>query len=626
MEWLQQRHEVETPEHVELRLELAGLGSRTAAAALDALLIMAILVIIQIIAGALSLLDSIAASWAMALLSLLAAFGLILYYVLLEGFWGGRTVGKRALGIRVVMDTGRAVTVGAAVVRNLLRLIDFLFPLAPFVPGVLLVLLTKSHKRLGDMAAGTIVVRDRPIEHALAALSAAAAAATAEPTEAGPPDLTEEEFRLLDRFLARLGDLAPDVQVRLTHELAHRFAARVPQRPGAGDAEQYLLELFAAEQGKRRGRFAARARSGGGAGRTAIPAERFVAHKRETWEAFHTVATRVERAGVAALPPGEIPAFAARYREVAADLARARTYGVDPRVVEYLERLVSAGHNALYRSRGRDRPPLSRYLMADFPAAVVASWRYVLVAFLLFAAPAVVGYGVARTRPELAEELMPVMVSRAQQAADREARGQTYAQADPESRPPIAAWIISNNIWVCFGAFAGGLLAGVWTLYSLVFNGLMLGLGFGVFANFNATAYLLTFVAGHGVLELTAIFISGGAGLRLARALIAPGDRLRRDALVVEGAIAVRMLGAVVCLLALAGTIEGLLSTSDAPAAWKFAVSAASAVLLVLYLSNGWRVGKTVTTTAVASGQAATAPTPGAAAATAPGSTSAPLR
>src|SRR5207247_439306 len=106
-----------------------------------------------------SLLDSIAASWAMALLSLLAAFGLILYYVLLEGLWGGRTVGKRALGIRVVMDTGRAVTVGAAVVRNLLRLIDFLFPLAPFVPGVLLVLLTKSHKRLGDMAAGTIVRR-----------------------------------------------------------------------------------------------------------------------------------------------------------------------------------------------------------------------------------------------------------------------------------------------------------------------------------------------------------------------------------------------------------------------------------------------------------------------------------
>src|SRR5436189_3388058 len=519
------------------------------------------------------------------------------------------------------METGHAVTPTAAIVRNLVRLLDCYFPLLPFLPGLVMVFRHGRNQRLGDLAAGTIVVRDRPVDWGLGPLITPRGAP--EPRGTGPPELSDDEFRLLDQFLARSGQLDPTLQVRLATELARRFQDRIPRR--TADADAYLTTLHAEEQRKRRSRFATRAQAGA-AGRTTVTAERFVAGKRVAWAAFHAVATRVERAGVGTLAPGEIPAFAARYREVTADLARARTYGVDPRVIEYLERVVSAGHNALYRSRGRDRPPLSRYLMADFPAAVVASWRYVLVAFLLFAAPAVVGYGVARTRPELAEELMPVMVSRAQQAADREARGQTYAQADPESRPPIAAWIISNNIWVCFGAFAGGLLAGVWTLYSLVFNGLMLGLGFGVFANFNATAYLLTFVAGHGVLELTAIFISGGAGLRLARALIAPGDRLRRDALVVEGAIAVRMLGAVVCLLALAGTIEGLLSTSDAPAAWKFAVSAASAVLLVLYLSNGWRVGKTVTTTAVASGQAATAPTPGAAAATAPGSTSAPLR
>src|SRR6266550_413510 len=587
-DWLRQQHEVETPEHVELRLELAGVGSRTAAVALDSLILNGVLLLTAIVLASVFSLDSVAGGWASALLILLFYFAQIIYFVVLEGFWGGRTIGKRALGIRVVMDTGRAVTIGAVAVRKLLRVIDFLFPLAPFIPGILLVLLTKSHKRLGDMAAGTIVVRDRPIDHALAAI--AAAAAVEEPVEAGPPDLTEDEFRLLDRFLARLADLAPEVQVRLSHELARRFETKVPRRAGI-DAERYLVELFADEQRKRRGRFAARARpvnEGGAAGRTTIPAERFVARKRETWEAFHAVATRVERSGVAALPPGEIPAFAARYREVAADLAPARTYGVDPRVEEYLERLVSAGHNALYRSRGRDRPPLWRYVVADFPAAVVASWRYVLVAFLLFAAPAVVGYSVARTRPDVAEELMPGMVSRAQQAADREEQGQTYAQADPETRPPIAAWIISNNIWVCFRAFAGGLLAGLLTVYTLVFNGLFLGLAFGLFANFNATTYLLTFIAGHGVLELTAIFISGGAGLRLAGALIAPGDRLRRDALVVEGTVAVRMIGAVVFLLILAGSIEGLLSTSDAPAVWKFGVSAASAVLLVVYLGNGW--------------------------------------
>src|SRR5690242_20857463 len=165
-------------------------------------------------------------------------------------------------------------------------------------------------------------------------------------------------------------------------DLARRFEQRIPRRPA--DADAYLTALHFEERRRRGGRFATRAQ-GGAVGRTTVTAERFVGQKREAWEAFHDVATRVERAGVGTLAPGEIPAFAARYREVAADLARARTYGVDARVVEYLERLVSAGHNALYRARGRARPPLERYLLQDFPAAVVQSWRYVVFAFLLTA-------------------------------------------------------------------------------------------------------------------------------------------------------------------------------------------------------------------------------------------------
>ncbi|PYO87073.1 MAG: hypothetical protein DMD66_11485, partial [Gemmatimonadetes bacterium] len=145
-----------------------------------------------------------------------------------------------------------------------------------------------------------------------------------------------------------------------------------------------------------------------------------------------------------------------------------------------------------------------------------------------------------------------------------------------------------NNITVSFGTFVGGLTAGVLTTWLLFANGMMFGLALGLFRNYQALNYLLTFVLGHGVLELTAIFISAGAGFRLAKAMIAPGDRTRRDALVVEGRIAARMIGAVVTLLAIAGTIEGLLSTSSAPAAWKYGVSAASAVFLMLYLANGY--------------------------------------
>jgi uncharacterized membrane protein SpoIIM required for sporulation/uncharacterized RDD family membrane protein YckC len=597
---LRQHHGVETPEHVDVRFELAGVGSRMAAALLDVLLLwLGSLVLLFAFGWANRTAGGgVARGWVTAVM-ILAAFLLIWgYFALFEGLNGGRTPGKQALGIRVVMDTGRPITGGAAVIRNLIRLLDCYFPALPFLPALLLMFLHKSNKRLGDMAAGTIVVRDRPTAWVLGAAApgeappAPGAPVPADPIETGPPELSEDEFRLLDRFLGRLSELAPEVEVRIATELARRFESRIPRR--TNDTQAYLVQVFAEEQAKRRGRFATRARGkeGGGpapAGRITVTAERFLAKKRDAWEKFRLMAVRMESSGVGSLAESEIPVFAAQYREVAADLARARTYQVDMRVIEYLERVVSAGHNALYRSRGKERTPVGRYLLRDFPAAVVQSWPYVLAAFLLFMVPAIAGYVIIREQPELTEEIVsPVMVRRAEQAAARQAEGESYFEAGGEDRPIIAAMIMTNNIQVSFGAFVGGLTAGLLTSWLLVANGLMLGLGFGVFKNYDALAYLTTFVAGHGVLELTAIFISAGAGFRLAKALIAPGDRTRKDALVVEGRIAIHMMGAVVTMLAIAGAIEGLLSASDAPAVWKYGVSAATAVWLVLYLRSGW--------------------------------------
>ena len=592
---------METPEHVEVRFELAGLGSRAAAAITDVVLISLLLVPLQIAADQLGL-KTVLGRWASALIYLLLSFALFAYYILFEGLNRGRTPGKILLGIRVVMDTGRPITLAAAALRNLVRAAEYAGLL---LPAALTMLLHRSNKRLGDLAAGTIVVRDHATEWGLAP----PARAGEDPVEVGPPELSEEEFRLLDRLLARLSDLTPEVQVRMTVELARRFETRVPRR--TTDPQEYLVALFDDERRKRRSRFATRAASG--AGRTTVTAERFVARKQDAWEAFRRTAARIERAGLRALAAAEIPAFAARYREVAADLARARTYGVSPEVVAYLERLVAAGHNALYRARSRGRLPIAPYVLRDFPAAVVESWRYVLVACLLFTIPAAVGYAVLRERPELAEEIAPpVMVSRAEQAAERQARGIGYAQAENEDRPVLASWIISNNIMVCLAALAGGLVVGVLTVLSLVYNGLSLGVGFGVFANHHAAGYLATFIAGHGVLELTAVFVSGGAGFRLAQALVAPGDLTRKDALVLQGAVALRMVGSVVCLLTVAGAIEGLVSASDAAPAYKFAVSGASAVLLVCYFASGWAYlrGRAGAAAPAAAATAATGTTP----------------
>ena len=155
------------------------------------------------------------------------------------------------------------------------------------------------------------------------------------------------------------------------------------------------------------------------------------------------------------------------------------------------------------------------------------------------------------------------------------------------SRPLAAAAIITNNVGVAFVCFASGVLLGVGSLLALAFNGALLGATSGHYANRELLGYLWTFVAGHGVLELFAIWIAGAAGLLLGRAIIAPGDLTRRDALVVNGRLSMALVGATVVLLLIAGLVEGLISTSPAPLAVKLGVSVMSVVFLAFYLARG---------------------------------------
>jgi len=574
---------IETPEHVVVELELAGLGSRMAAGVVDGLVVAGIEMVLGLalaVAGA--RLGTGVAGWLIAvgiLLSFLAFWG---YFVLFEALNGGRTPGKRYAGIRVIMDTGHPVTFGAAAVRNLLRVVDAQ-PVVAHLVGAGFVLLHPQHKRLGDLVAGTIVVRDRPAE-VPAVRSAQIPAAGG--VEVGAPELADAEYRLLSRLIDRLDSLDAARRVRLAGDLAARLAERFPRRDP--DPEAFLVALHASERERRGGRLATRTVAG--AGRSGLASERFVNRKQAAWEEFHRLAAAAERGGLERLGPSEIPGFAARYREVAADLARARTYGVDPRVLDHLERIVTAGHSAIYGLRRRRRRTVAAVLVRELPAAVFAARAYVLVALILFAVSSVAGYSTIRERPEAAAELLPDgMIARAETGRDDATAGRGYAEAPDPYLPVFASGIVANNVQVAFFAFAFGITAGLGTVLLLVFNGFFLGAALGLFVDYGLGGWLLTFVAAHGVLELAAIFIAGGAGLVVARALVAPGDVRRRDALVVGGRAAIRMVGAAACLLILAGTIEGFLSASDAPAALKFAVSAASGALLVLYLANGRR-------------------------------------
>lgn len=172
-----------------LDFEIAGIGSRALAALIDMAILLGALLAGILLTALLGRIGLRPGAWAQALF-LIGGFALWYgYFTFFEGLRAGQTPGKRLAGIRVVRDTGHAVTLAAAATRNLLRIADFLPP--PYLLGTVLVALHPRAKRLGDMVAGTVVVRDRPIE-----LRSAPEAAPV-PDTLTAPLLTDEEYRLL---------------------------------------------------------------------------------------------------------------------------------------------------------------------------------------------------------------------------------------------------------------------------------------------------------------------------------------------------------------------------------------------------------------------------------------------
>ena len=342
--------------------------------------------------------------------------------------------------------------------------------------------------------------------------------------------------------------------------------------------DQFLVLVHGEEAGRR-------ASAGlGGAGGSAQATALF-RRQRPAWDRYHAMLERATKKGLHDLPEREVSHFAGLYREVAADLARARTYGGSPELVYLLEREVGAGHNLLYRPAGRSLRLLKEWLTAGFPALVRRRWVPIAVAAALLYVPAVAAYTAVRVDPDLSRQLVGAeMMSRAEEAAHKEATGHGYVEVEDAMMPMMSSRIISNNVQVTFMAFAGGIAAGLGTVLTLVFNGVSLGAAAGVFANHRQSLHLWTFVVGHGAIELTAICIAGGAGLWMGSALLLPGRRTRMQVLVERGREAVSLIGGTTMMLLVAGSIEGFISPSQLPRELKFAFGGVIAVLLIAYL------------------------------------------
>jgi uncharacterized membrane protein SpoIIM required for sporulation len=309
------------------------------------------------------------------------------------------------------------------------------------------------------------------------------------------------------------------------------------------------------------------------------PQERFIHERKRAWQRLEHLLGRLDRSSLRRLHREEVRELGRIYRRTASDLAIARAESRDPRLVNYLNSLVIRAHGRIYRADAEGGRRLREFITQTFPRTFRRTWRYTAIAFATFAIFGVIAYLGTWRDPEFSEfaGVNPVFRYAISQKIHWWER---LSQASEIG----SSFIMVNNIWVMFQAFALGALFGLGTLYAMAFNGALIGAVLALTYRAGFGFDLVSFMIGHGVIELTCIFLAGGAGLLIGSAILLPGDLSRGDALKTRGLDAARLIAGCVPLLVIAGIIEGFISPAPINPAIKFGVGITTGLALYSYL------------------------------------------
>jgi uncharacterized RDD family membrane protein YckC len=258
---------IETPEQVDLRFPIAGIGSRFLAILTDSILQMIALFVMFFVfglivsaaphvAGTTTMINT-GAKWfvaAVVLFYFLLYWG---YFSLFEAFWNGQTPGKRLLKIRVIKDSGRQITLFESLARNLIRIVDALPSF--YLVGVITMLCNREQKRLGDLVAGTIVIHERSEEQPLLSHNSRTFTASLYPQPLETPQvpaaplvpadriarLDAGDLNVIDTFFSRALDLDLDKRAEIAGRIAQRMSAKMQVPLPADVAPERVLESIA---------------------------------------------------------------------------------------------------------------------------------------------------------------------------------------------------------------------------------------------------------------------------------------------------------------------------------------------------------------------------------------------
>lgn len=323
----------------------------------------------------------------------------------------------------------------------------------------------------------------------------------------------------------------------------------------------------------------------------------FQAKYAALWQRLETALERAE-AGTAAHAAdkrrgAEAASLARLYRTACEHLALAQARGYPLALTQRLEQLTYRAHRLIYRRQDLGGTALRQLLLVDIPQSVRAQRHYLALAALLFVLPALaVGWATWRDSTFALHvlDVRSLDKLRSMYEDGDHALGRARTAGDDWT---MFGYYIRNNISIGFQCFAGGLFAGLGSAWFLVYNGLFMGAAAGYVSQLGLASNFFSFVVTHSAFELTAICLSGAAGLRIGHAVIAPGRRGRLDALRRATSEAVVLVYAVFAMLLLAAALEAFWSSARwiAPA-MKFAAGAAAWALVGAYLTWQGRPGR----------------------------------
>jgi uncharacterized membrane protein SpoIIM required for sporulation len=284
------------------------------------------------------------------------------------------------------------------------------------------------------------------------------------------------------------------------------------------------------------------------------------------------------------MPSGE--RIAELYRRACEHLALARARAYPSHITERLDQLTADAHQLIYQRREFGMTRLRRLFAVDFPRAVRAHALYVWIAVAVFGLPTLIIGVLVYHQPELI-----LSVVDAQTAAEFEEMYSDAADSIGRRRTAANDWAmfgfyIRNNIGVAFQCFASGLFAGVGSLFFLGFNGAYGGAIGGYLTERGLSSTFYSFVATHAAFELTAIALSGAAGLRIGHSMLAPGRHTRTQSLVIAARESIVIVYGVIAMLLIAAGIEAFWSSARwVPNAIKYSVAAFCWFVVIAYLT-----------------------------------------